>query len=397
MKYKKQVVWIGIIIGGFVFFYIQYQVWVLFQYVSMNDGLIQRKTNGILLTEQKLEKPLHSVVDFCTTLTNASVSEFNPYKALIALNMNYLKETGYTLTSMSIPAILICLIAYCIACVTEENLIKGHQQWPELFSEFFDFLPYVIWLLPFITLAFFLDLKYNIHFFLYDMIIYTGFGMFLMFFYIRQNRRIIKTLHAKGILDGERLLGISTLQLYFHLFMLQFRKKMFLRQLLYALIFIMLMDLTYQILKPVHMIECIPTTFTQCSEYYNLSKKLADKLSDDEKFLPNLNQLTHDPLIPSDIKHWINYVQNHPYILLSAEYRTQFRNRYDQYLTNRSDQKYHNQSSQVNKFYLSKYEHGEIFFHQLSLFYLRMNCGLILLLFILSFYFYDARELMQYA
>lgn len=188
--------------------------------------------------------------------------------AWLTLHAEYSLQLGYTLLLVLPTAFLVAFAAFGLACLAEVCDARGWYWLSGATLDVFNTLPYVLWSMPALYVA--LTWRdYGLPYMLYLMLIFSGFGMFLMVFFLRQNRQQLRALQMTGVLDGERLSGRSDRQIFWRFFCLQFFNTTFLRQWSYAVLFIMLFDFSfYGIHKIQHPGEPM-TVSAQGNVYYS--------------------------------------------------------------------------------------------------------------------------------
>jgi hypothetical protein len=157
-------------------------------------------------------------------------------------------------------AVLLPMLIYMLAALAEEgaNRLAPWRGIPERFVDIFDQMPYILWSLLGISVAgwFFSSQPLGrmpewFYHAGYRLITLTGFGLFLFVFLFREQRDRLRTLRRSGIIDAERVTGISPPRIYQRLFWYRF-KPLYLRQVLYLALFIMLLEFSFNIIYPFH-------------------------------------------------------------------------------------------------------------------------------------------------
>jgi hypothetical protein len=159
-------------------------------------------------------------------------------------NLMYLGQLGYTLLLLLPAGLLIALIAFAVGQLLYHLHRRGRIASAGTIDSLLDALPYILWLLPALSLAYLLwDEPYGLRFpyWSYLAIIFIGFGVFLLPFHIHTNRQRLLVLDRNGLLDGERATGMSEWRIVRRLLRFEMR-RLFLYQALYASLFMMLME-----------------------------------------------------------------------------------------------------------------------------------------------------------
>jgi hypothetical protein len=194
---------------------------------------------------------------------------------------DYRRQLAWTLCLVLPVAALLPLLVYMLAALVEEgvNRVAPWRSIPERVIELFDQLPYILWSLIAISTAFwffhaqpFGRLPESLYHAAYRLITLTGFGLFLFVFLFREQRDRLRSLQRSGIIDAERVTGISSLRIYQRLFRYRF-KPVFLRQMLYLALFIMLLEFSFNIIHPFHMAGGAETVFSHGGELFRQARR----------------------------------------------------------------------------------------------------------------------------
>jgi hypothetical protein len=161
---------------------------------------------------------------------------------------------------------------------------------------------------------------------LYLLIIFMGFGGFLFVFLFREQRARVKALRRSGIIDGERVTVISVFLIYARLFRFRFL-ALYIRQCLYLLLFILLLDFSFNVIQPIHQPGGRDTVFSRGG---TLSKQ-AEKAHFQAKLAPGYQRaldellgrlrLEYDQETHTDQKEYISVRLSHPVWLISPRTR----------------------------------------------------------------------------
>lgn len=192
--------------------------------------------------------------------------------AVSRLHLRYLGELGFTLALAGPITLLLvsCILAYTL--VSEHIYYYGRTRAARIFhgltqalDHVIDVLPYVILFLPFLHLA--LDI-YTVSphslflYYAYLAIIFFGAGMFLLPFFLSENRQRFSEAARGGILDLERTMGVPAWRIYVRLIVHKWRGPL-LRQVTYACVFVLLFDFSYSFVTRFDQPQMPKTVFQQ--------------------------------------------------------------------------------------------------------------------------------------
>jgi hypothetical protein len=161
-----------------------------------------------------------------------------------SFNRRYLVQLGYTLALMLPIGVLVAAIGYVLAVSLFQTQHAGRRRLAGTLDAALDTVPYVLWVLPMLSLAYALyfgEWWLSWPYWAYLMVIYVGFGAFLLPFLIHGNLQRLRILDRTGVLDGERVTGGSAPRIYWRVLWLELRRP-FAYQALYATLFAMLLE-----------------------------------------------------------------------------------------------------------------------------------------------------------
>lgn len=232
-----------------------------------------------------------------------------------ALNLRYLCQLVYGAILVLPVALLVGMLAYLAAVLLLKLDRSGRQGMAGLLDTALDALPYALWMLPALTLAYALDrgaLNVRWPYEVYLMVVFFGFGTFLLPFFIHACLRQLRALERSGILAGELVTGSSEAVVFRRLWWYELR-GISAYQVIYCLLFIVLLEYSaFTILefnKPLQQ----RTAFTQANIYHAAAVdwrlkaeaekdgfSFRDALAELEQYAPELAQ---QPWLPRALSH----------------------------------------------------------------------------------------------
>lgn len=330
------------------------------------------------------------------------------FKAFLKVNLQYFGELAYAFLLILTPAFLVCALSFLIACLLEEL----DRRWSRLgiadfIVEAIDSLPYILWSIPFIYGAVQLREMWRprssypgwLHF----SILFFGFSLFLMLFFIRQNRRKLRDLGASGMVDGLRVTGIGTVRLYSRIFRFQFFRRLFSRQFLYAMVFIMLFDFSFCSIHEAYQSTQKKTVFARGGHLLDRATVLkADlKLStNNESYATSLERLSG--LLPGNHpgQELIRGLIRREELIFQPDRRKALADVLKKELANAWERDEKERFKKLNTLksklsFFSSLEQETAFTSSLAYFYTGMNGAFIFLLFFIIFIKFDIRGLLD--
>lgn len=370
----------------------------------------------------------YRIEDFIEDLHGVKTDAADQPSLLWAFYRGYLTKLVYTVLLVAPPAILMCLICYILSCVYEEMNRKGWR-WATVWSmEIIDALPYILWVIPFVYLAGWfmtggqdltrlvqnglngmLDLvgagyrvRLEFPYAVYIMTYFLGFSLFLLLFFFKQNVRKIKDLRAYGILDGLRIAGIGNVRLYARLFRVQFSGTTFIRQCLYAVVFIMLFDFSFYSVHRVYNPGREMTVFAEAGRHFRdvdwLKNKLKSRVTTSYQMV--LEKLDRMDNIRPPLSDKIDELLQSPGLILDINHRKALENLLSEKMHQGSQNgRYWQNQTDLNalkqRLVLRTDEQDYIFFSVISDCYTRTNIAFIFLLFFSLFLLFDLKGLLD--
>lgn len=192
-----------------------------------------------------------------------------------AFNLYYLGQLGYTLLLLLPVGLFVAALGFISAVVLFRLHRGGRSGWARSLDTLLDALPYILWVFPVLSLAYCVwDQPWGIHwpYWFYLMILFFGFAVFLLPFFIQTDLRRLLGLERSGVLDGERVTGVSELRIYLRLLRFELR-RLFAYQVLYAVLFAMLLEFSAFEIIEFNQPRAAYTVFTQGNIYLNLANK----------------------------------------------------------------------------------------------------------------------------
>jgi hypothetical protein len=222
---------------------------------SIDRGL----SDNIFYNFLKDVQPDKNQVDFLTPL--AAIKYY-----FIALLM--------TLGIALVAALLLSFVAYKTAVwIDDWDVRRGW--WRRALSKFvnylFDTLPYILWSIVVLWIAVTFYGSYIDYWFSYPtflFLLYLGFGLFLLPFFVQENVRQFRTARHDGVFIGESMSGLSDKAIRSRLFKYRFWRKIP-RQVLYGMIFMMLFDFSLFSVVNSSQPNQTPTVFVQANIHYD--------------------------------------------------------------------------------------------------------------------------------
>jgi len=332
--------------------------------------------------------------------------DLSPWAAWWDINKQYLFQFFYTVSLLLPIAILISILAYALASLA--HIIDRWWGFGDFLVNGLDWFPYILWTLPFIGFAVALSAA-DLPGFLYLLVIFFGFGMFLVPFFARHNRRQLLTLQAIGMLDGERLVGYSELKILVRLFRYQFLSTIFIRHCIYCVLFIALMDYCFSSIINYRGIDQNRTVFNEASFLYqkaDLHKQEAR--GHGPLALSQLVALQNFGVMDKDILLALNRFFDEPTFLLIPQARNDFRNAIKMRVSDPNNALSRNTEKKskdptpldtktalhdwLNLFSVTVDEQESIYLARLSSFYVSINSSIVFLLFFIMFIYFDLKR-----
>lgn len=159
-------------------------------------------------------------------------------------NLHYLSQLAYSFAILLPVGVVIAVLAFASAVLLFDLQRRGRLRLVQGLDTVLDALPYILWVIPALTLAYWLwDRPWGMStpYWAYLGVLFLGFGAFLLPFFIHTNLRRLLMLERRGILDGERVTGASEPVIYLRMLGFEMR-RLFVYQVLYTMLFAMLLE-----------------------------------------------------------------------------------------------------------------------------------------------------------
>ena len=368
--------------------------------VKMNNNFPKSPSALIISVFQSKEKNRYfseKVADFLKEYNYSEKVIVDSYIYQYNLYFKYLDELLWTIGLIFLPTILMCTLAYLLAYWADETESLVWRYPARIFLEAINYLPYILWSLLFIFIATRLWRMRVVPYEVYYMIIYLGFAMFLIFFFVRQNRRRILSLRRKGFLQSERMMGFGSIKRCYYLFRLQFIKTTFARQLIFATVFVMLMEFSFSYIRPFQHSGYQHTVFSS-GRYYYSEKQLSSANNGFQDFL--LKIVEQIPKGTNTYIQTISLLEKPSAIMLQVE-RDTLQEKLDKDLiyANENKPQLYDQlmriKSELFEIPFTHQEFEKLFYEQISDFYIQVNRCLVFALFFFGFFIFDMKEVIK--
>ncbi|WP_028314631.1 ABC transporter permease [Desulfatibacillum aliphaticivorans] len=344
----------------------------------------------------KRETPGEGVENFFYEFHGLTVETMGPAAAR-SIRYKYFKSWGFTFCQIGFAALLIAAFSFVFAFICEESRHYSFKRIGSILADLFDSVPYILWALLFIVFARGLVRKYGAPNWLYILIVFTGFGLFLFSFLLRQNRRRILAIRKTGLFDAERMMGIGNFRLCFDLFYRQFLFRTFIRHVLYVAVFIMILDFSFSIIAPYNDPIKENSVFCTGGYYYNqvdylntLSKAQNREGKNFRDFLLEVKTLEDE-----NASNKAAFMLRHHYAIIDPDQRKELRHYLSQAKKNKKDSEKAKQLESSSYNFLHPVEHETLFYDGIVNYYRKMNSMAIFFLLLLTFIFFDLSELQR--
>jgi hypothetical protein len=237
----------------------------------------------------------------------------------LAFNLRYLGQLLYTLALVLPVGLLVAACAFVSAAILFRLQRGGQATLATTLETALDAVPYILWMLPALSLAYWLwdaELAIRCPYWLYLMVILLGFGAFPMPFFIHANLKRLRMLERTGVLDGERVTGGSDLRILARIWRFEMRRP-FVYQALYCTLFVMLLEFSaFGIVKFDQQLQRY-TIFTQGNIYDESAKDARRKAGGDRdlSFAEGVRVLLAE-LPPGDDRPWARHLPGRPELAL---------------------------------------------------------------------------------
>jgi hypothetical protein len=398
---------VGIIIAVLgCFGWLQWQIFQVFE--AVNDAISFNNSNSNSNSTPGMSYDYSLSRDILIELKKIQADKTG-LSTLLALNGKYFYALAMTLTLAFFAALVVAFIAYIFAMAIDELEVRGISWWSTFLSSLVDTLPYILWTILFLSLGlsiFGRNPAERQYYYLYLFSLYVGFGWFLLPFFIQEIGRKFRGARHEGVFDGEGMSGLPDWRIRLRLLRYRFG-EVFVRQILYCAIFMMLFDFSLYSVVKTYQPEQTPTVFAQGNQYYEghcrRIKSELDNLSPSYQklLIAFAEQVPADHSAHSLVKQQISQTwqilatSNRADLqaLIENDERTFLITTFDTYGYEYSYDEY----SLPEALTLSEDEQKVIFFEYLADYYIYMNVLILFILFFVVFMLFDMRKLFENA
>ncbi len=327
---------------------------------------------------------------------------------LNAINRHYISSLIMTLFIAIFSASILSLLAYRIAMLIDGWEAQHQFARASVLEHLFDTLPYILWSIIGLSIAFTIlgqNPASEGRYVVFLLLIYLGFGLFLLPFFVQENTRQFRQARNDGVFDGERMSGLSDKRIRLRLLRYRFSSNMA-RQILYAAIFMMLFDFSLydgENVRGSYQLAYTPTVFVQASVYYKRNYQLAELQADSKNYRKLLSAFAEQAPAEHSAQPLVKQLLEQPWQLFVRANQTRLQQLIKQEppvsitINSGAQLKTYDKNSLLRQLVLSKNEQNAIFFKQISDNHLYMNVLVLFGLFLVVFSLFDLRKLFQNA